>query len=48
MILKQIRGIQKTKEPLSKSIIDALKRKDIVNEYNKNNVVHIFITVIFR
>lgn len=48
MILKQIHNINKSKGNLTKSVIQALQKEEVVSDYNKNDVIYMKLKVIFR
>ena len=48
MIIKQIHNINKSKGNLTKSVIQALQKEEVVSDYNKNDVIYMKLKVIFR
>ena len=48
MILKQIHNINKSKGNLTKSVIQALQKEEVVSDYNKNDVLFIKQMIYFR
>ena len=48
MILKQIHNINKSKGNLTKSLIQALQKEEVVSDYNKNDVLFMKQMIYFR
>ena len=48
MILKQIHNINKSKGNLTKSVIQALQKEEVVSDYNKNDVLFMKQMIYFR
>lgn len=41
MIIKQIRNVNKSKGSLSKDVLQALQKEEVVSDYDKNSVYNI-------
>lgn len=48
MIIKRIKNTDTSRESLPKLVIDGLKNKEVVGEFDKNDVLLIGILFIFR